>query len=222
MTLWEIADLLRLPHEGHFTVVVAELQHTARGVLGDVERHLRTAGFRSVWRLLPDLQVGIVSLPDGQHDIRGLLRVLRANAPARQGVSPVFEDLGATAGANRLARSALLGAIEGVDHVVMFDDAPLKMTSVAAPEINLRIARSVLAGLDPLPAEQRNVLLQTLSGWFDCDGSTARTAEKLYLHRNTVRQRLNRLQQLTNRTLTNPRHVTELCIALESELRLQR
>lgn len=220
MTLWEIADLLRLPHAGHFTVVVAELEHTARSVLGDVERHLRTAGFSSVWRLLPDLQVGIVSLPDGRHDIRGLLRVLRANSTARQGLSPVFDDLAATAGANRLARSALLGAIHGAEHVVMFDDAPLQTTSVAAPEINLRIARSVLAGLDPLPPEQRTVLLETLGGWFDCEGSAAKTAAKLYLHRNTVRQRLNRLEELTNRSLTNPRHVTELCIALESEQHL--
>lgn len=98
-----------------------------------------------------DLQVGIVSLPDGRHDIRGLLRVLRSNSSARQGLSPVFDDLVATTGANRLARSALLGAVRGAEHVVMFDDAPLQMTSVAAPDINLRIARSVLSGLDPLP-----------------------------------------------------------------------
>lgn len=220
VTLWEIAELLQLPHDGHFTVVVAELQRTARGVLGDVERHLHSAGFRSVWRLLPDVQVGIVSLPGGGQDIRGLLRVLRANSTARQGVSPVYDDLAATAGANRLARSALLGSIGGAEHVVMFDDAPLLMTSVAAPEINLRIARSVLAGLDPLSPEQRTLLLDTLSGWFDCAGSAALTAERLYLHRNTVRQRLNRLEQLTDRSLTNPRHVAELCIALESERHL--
>jgi DNA-binding PucR family transcriptional regulator len=41
----------------------------------------------------------------------------------------------------------------------------------------------------------------------------------LYLHPNTVRQRLRKLEQYTGRALSDPRAAAELCIALETRYR---
>ena len=60
------------------------------------------------------------------------------------------------------------------------------------------------------------MLLRTLETWFACGGSTEETAEALFCHPNTVRLRLRRLTEHTGRSLSNPRDVTELCLALHA------
>jgi PucR-like helix-turn-helix protein/diguanylate cyclase with GGDEF domain len=216
----EIAELLRLPRCGPFVVVIADSPVTAGGVLGEAEERLRSANFVSAWRLTSELQIGIVSLPNGDRDSRGLAELLRSSTASRCGISPVYDDLSGTAAALTLARTALRAALSAPLHVVDFNDSPLNMTAVAEPEINARIAQTVLAGLDELNAEQRALLLETLEVWIDNAGSTAETAGKLFIHRNTVRQRLARLEALTCRSLSEPRDVAELCIAMATRRRL--
>jgi DNA-binding PucR family transcriptional regulator len=46
--------------------------------------------------------------------------------------------------------------------------------------------------------------------------ATAAAAEKLHLHRNTVRYRLRRVEELTGRSLAEPTGVAELHLALEA------
>ncbi|RZM96173.1 helix-turn-helix domain-containing protein, partial [Streptomyces alfalfae] len=43
-----------------------------------------------------------------------------------------------------------------------------------------------------------------------------RAAARLYCHRNTVFNRLRRLEQLTSRSLTRPRDLVEVALALEA------
>ena len=45
-------------------------------------------------------------------------------------------------------------------------------------------------------------------------------AAKIYCHPNTVRHRLHRIEELTDRSLSRPKDVAELCLAFEVELRL--
>jgi DNA-binding PucR family transcriptional regulator len=45
-------------------------------------------------------------------------------------------------------------------------------------------------------------------------------AERLCCHPNTVRYRLRRIEQRTGRSLSRPRDVAELCLALEVYRRL--
>lgn len=60
--LWEAADLLRLPTSGPYAVVAAELPAIGKLGLPTIENKLSVRDIRSAWRLLPDLQVGIVHL----------------------------------------------------------------------------------------------------------------------------------------------------------------
>src|ERR1700756_1029826 len=61
-SLWEAADLLRLPTSGPYVVVAAELPAIGKLGLPTIENKLSIRDIRSAWRLLPDLQVGIVHL----------------------------------------------------------------------------------------------------------------------------------------------------------------
>ncbi|EDX25782.1 hypothetical protein SSAG_05613 [Streptomyces sp. Mg1] len=57
------------------------------------------------------------------------------------------------------------------------------------------------------------MLLTTLGTWLACQGSTTYAAQRLYCHRNTVSNRLRRLEQLTGRSLSDPAQVVELALA---------
>jgi DNA-binding PucR family transcriptional regulator len=191
-----------------------------RHCLPGVEVALQVADVSSAWRLTPDLQVGIVCLPRPEHLTRLLSTLKRLATGSRVGVSPPFDDLAGTAGALRLARIAMAGSLAERSPVTVFDRDSLAVAAVASPEVNRRIATTVLAGLDVMPAHERAVLLDTLEAWLDCNGSTADTAEKIYCHHNTVRHRLHRIEHYTGRSLSVPRDLTALCLALEVERRL--
>jgi hypothetical protein len=221
-TLWEIADILRIAKRGPYVLVAAELEHIGRQSLPGVETALKVADINSAWRLTPDLQIGIVCIPRPEHLARLLTTVKRLATASRIGVSPPFEDLSDTVGALRLARTAMSGSVPGRSLVTVFDRDSLAVSAVASPEINRRIADNVLAGLNTVPAHERAVLLDTLEAWLDCNGSAAETAEKIYCHQNTVRSRLRRIEHHTGKSLTVPRDLTELCLALEVERRLPR
>jgi DNA-binding PucR family transcriptional regulator len=65
------------------------------------------------------------------------------------------------------------------------------------------------------PAE-RELLLDTLRMWFAEQGATSAAADKLHVHRNTVRYRLRRPEDLTGRSLSQPTGIAELHLALEA------
>ncbi|MDP9220465.1 MAG: helix-turn-helix domain-containing protein [Actinomycetota bacterium] len=217
-TVWEMADLLRLPHHGPFVVVAAEPPELGRQALPAVEARLGGVGLASAWRLMPDLQVGVVCLQrSGQLD--RLVEWLRGNAIQRVGVSPPYDELGGTGQALRFARIALSGSVAGA-LVTVFDSAPLAVAAVGTPDVMARFVHNVLGGLDDLPRDDRTVLLDTFEAWLDAGGSANDTAERLFCHPNTVRHRMRRIEERTGRSLTDPRAVTELCLAVEALRRL--
>ncbi len=214
-TLWEAAEILRISRRGPFVVVAAEVPEVGRQALPDMEVRLRSVGLASAWRLLADLQVGIVVLPEsGRMD--QLVAALAKHAEHRVGISPRYSTLDGTREALRFAKFAILGTASGAK-VTLFDDSPLAVTAASTPEVMARIVGSTLGPLDA--AADREVLLDTLEAWRDCGGSTAEAAKQLFVHPNTVRQRLRRIAELTGRTLTAPRDVAQLCLALEATRR---
>ncbi|WRZ26158.1 helix-turn-helix domain-containing protein [Streptomyces sp. NBC_00243] len=67
-----------------------------------------------------------------------------------------------------------------------------------------------------MPVGDRELLLDTLDAWFACGGSADEAAKRLYVHPNTVRTRLRRITERTGRSLTDPRGITELALALRA------
>jgi PucR C-terminal helix-turn-helix domain/GGDEF-like domain len=221
-SLWEAADLLRLPTSGPYVVVAAELPAIGKLGLPTIENKLSIRDIRSAWRLLPDLQVGIVHLRGHATPaaLGKLVEVLRQAATARVGISPPFHELAETSDALRFARLAVAGKPLEDSLVTVFDDTPLAVAAVSAPEVMAKIRSSVLGSLDELPPEERTLLLNTFRAWVEAGGSANDTAAAIYCHPNTVRHRLHRIEELTARSLSRPKDLAELCLAFEVERRL--
>jgi sugar diacid utilization regulator len=214
-TLWETAEILRISRRGPYVVVAAEVPELGRQAIPDAENRLRADGISSAWRLLPDLQVGIVVL-GGPRQLGQLVALLTRRAAYRVGISPQYQALERTGQALRFARIAMTAATPGRAAVTLFDQAPLAVAAASTPEVMRHVTGSVLGALAGLPEAERSVLLDTLEAWRDSGGSASKAAERLFVHPNTVRHRLRRISAATGRSLTAPRDVAELCLALEA------
>ncbi|MFF2197150.1 helix-turn-helix domain-containing protein, partial [Streptomyces sp. NPDC058157] len=149
----------------------------------------------------------------GHHPLEAL-RALLAPLPVRAGISPVVGSPAELAGARRLAALALRAAPPPAGSGAALLDERLPAALVAAdPELAARLREVVLGPVLALPGQEARVLLVTLGTWLACQGSTTYAAQRLYCHRNTVSNRLRRLEHLTGRTLSDPAHVVELALA---------
>jgi PucR C-terminal helix-turn-helix domain/GGDEF-like domain len=218
-SLWEAADLLRLPTTGPYVVVAAELPAIGKLGLPAIENKLAARDIRSAWRLLPDLHVGIVHVRI-RDTISALTSVLRHVATVRVGISPPFDDLAETSDALRFARLAVTGKPSADSLITAFHDTPLAVAAVSAPEVMGKIRSQVLRRLIELPTAESTILLDTFQAWLQEGGSANDTATKIFCHPNTVRHRLRRIEELTDRSLSRPLDIAELCLAFEVEQRL--
>jgi DNA-binding PucR family transcriptional regulator len=78
------------------------------------------------------------------------------------------------------------------------------------------VVHSVLGGVLDLDPDERSLLLETVEVWVEAGGSATEAGKRLYCHRNTVRNRLARLEELTGRSLSDPRSLAEVCTAVEA------
>jgi hypothetical protein len=217
-SLWEVASCLRLPTSGPFVVMAAEVPAVGRQALPAVESKLRGHDVYSAWRLRPDLQVGIVHVKSERlDDIFGLVSRLATN---RVGISSCFDDLRDTPQALHFAKVMLRGRSPQASPVAVFDGSILATAAVAAPEVMVKSIRHALGGFDDLPDDEREMLFETFRVWQDTDASVRSAAEVLICHPNTVRHRLRRIEKHTGRSLSRPRDVAELTLALEVHRRL--
>ncbi len=210
---WEAATLLGLPPDRALAVVVADTRGLAEPSLPGIEQRLAEHGMVSGWRLTPAQQLGIVSLPEGPEGLDYALELLRAVATSRTGVSPLYRSLADTPRALHLAEAALAGIPVARVEVRMFSPSPLAALMACEPGEGRRLADDVLGPVLGLPADDRATLLDTLNAYLDHGGSAEQAAQVLYCHPNTVRYRLRRVQELTDRSLADPRDVAELAAA---------
>lgn len=209
--LAEAQAVLGLPPDGSFVVIVAETRGVAEESLPGIERHLGDRGIVSIWRLTPALQVGLVSLHADQRDVA--LDLLGQTASARAGVSPEYQSLAETPRALDLARSALGMMRPGQVGVRVFGSNMLEALMARNPRDGERLAQHVLGRVLAMPTNDRKVLLDTLSAYFEHHGSARAAAKVLHCHPNTVRYRLRRLHELTGRSLSDPQEIAELAAA---------
>jgi len=218
-SVWEAADCLRLPAQGPYVVIAAELRAVGAEALPGVESKLRSIDAFSAWRLLPDLHVGIVHVrTDKQLD--SVLALVSRLATGRVGVSAQFDDLRETAQALRYARVTLRGRPDPGPSVTQFDGSILATAALSAPEVMVKLVTPTIECFAELSHNERDILFDTFRVWLNNDGSLRTAGELLFCHPNTVRYRLHRIEQRTGRLLTRPRDVAELALAFEVHRRL--
>ena len=218
-SLRDVAGQLRLPINGPFVVVAAQIPSAGDEPLPEIESKLRSLDIYSAWRLLPDLQVGIVHVMSDQKRDR-VVALLSRMTTVRVGVSAAFKDLRDTPQALRVARVMLRGPTDSTSSVAVFDGSILATAAVSAPEVMIKTAGAVFDGFGDLPDEDREMLFETFRVWQDNDASVRGAAEVLICHPNTVRHRLRRIEKHTGRSLSRPRDIAELCLAFEVHRRL--
>jgi PucR C-terminal helix-turn-helix domain/GGDEF-like domain len=212
--LTEMSRLLDLPEREPFAVVIAEVRPPADEGIPRVEQVLRHAGLRSTWRVTRHRQIGVVVVDGARGSLDGLRKILAERATGRVGLSPIYADLTETSRQVSLADLALCCVPRGDSGVVLFDEQPVGALIARSPELSERVAALVLGPVLALDRDEREILLGTLSAWIEEAGSVARAAARLYCHRNTVRNRLQRIETLTERSLTDPVGVSEIYVAV--------
>jgi DNA-binding PucR family transcriptional regulator len=200
-------------------VVAAQVPTGGDEPLREIESKLRSLDIFSAWRLLPDVQVGIVHVKSNQKLDR-VVALLSRTTTARVGVSAAFNDLRDAPRALHVARVILRGPTDSTSSVAVFDGSILATAAVSAPQVMVQTVRTALDGFGDLPDEEREMLFETFRVWQDTHSSVNTAAERLLCHPNTVRHRLRRIEKRTGRSLGRPRDVAELCLAFEVHRRL--
>ncbi|GAA2388562.1 helix-turn-helix domain-containing protein [Streptomyces glaucosporus] len=222
----EVSEALGLPERGRYAVAV--VAGPGRETHRAVVRAAVPAGARVLWHVRADADLGIVLL-GGSGDGSGgggagdgadgpdLLEALAAALPAlpgvRTGIGSAVDGLAAVGDARRLAETALRSAAPGGDPVLLDEHLPAALL-VSSPDLASALAERVLGPVLRLEGGDRDLLLDTLAVWLECDGSARRAGGRLFCHRNTVLNRLRRFEQLTGRSLSRPHEVAELSLAL--------
>jgi hypothetical protein len=211
---WRAATVLGLPQDGGFVVVSAECSSPGTEALPDVERILRRQNLTGAWRLGHDHHEGLVVLPLTYDEAR-LVETLAELATGRVGISAVFARLDGSHAARQEARLAAAAATPGSTEVIRFDEHPLAVLLAASPDPVTALVRRTLGPVLDLPTDEAAIILETARTWLAAGGSTSTAAKTLHLHRNTVRYRLRRLEELVARDLTHPVDAAHIHVALE-------
>ena len=157
----------------------------------------------------------IAGIVQGGHEAMGHLRPRRAREMVFDvGVGRSIRTLGDAAQSMADARVALEHACHHSAAVVRFDD--LDPASWLLASCDQEVAtQKVVELLEPL--RDHAPLLETLRTYFAANMNVADAAVQLNVHRNTVRYRLARIEELLGVALHAPRTIANLHLALLTE-----
>lgn len=204
---------LDLPEQGRYAVVVVRVERAAGRE--PFRRVAMAEGLRFFWRMRTDYEIAVVALEAGV-GLTELSAVLHRHCQGPGGISPVVPGLADLGLARRLAETALRTCGRDARGIVRLDEHLPTALVVSQPELAARLIADVFGPLLDLDPADRALLLETLDAWLECGGSAGRAATRLYCHRNTVFNRLRRLEQLTSRSLGRPRDLIEMTLALDA------
>jgi sugar diacid utilization regulator len=169
-----------------------------------LERALRTAAPGSLFDRRDDSLRALLRVPLG--GVGHLVSAIRSveqklEAPAAIGLSNVCRGSASFPPGFEEARHALLGTtvLKGKPAVLTYDELGaykylLRMSLDSGVRDAHRDAVTILAEYD---AQRATSLLRTLDEFLRRRGNISATAESLYIHPNTLRQRLRRIMELT-------------------------
>lgn len=224
---------LGLAGAGRCVVVAAgfddDSAELARWLLTDAASHL---GRAVVGRDAEGCVVAIVpveateAIPTGADPLAVVTSALRRAGAGLDGSvlrvgTSASSSLSALGGALRSARyGMLLPGAPGDASPVRISDAgevtsAVQLLTAVPDHLRTVFVELVLGRLVEHDARYNSQLVATLSAFLDCGGSWVRTAEQTHLHLNTVRYRIARVEELTQRDLSNTSDRADLFLALQ-------
>jgi hypothetical protein len=203
--------VLNLPGPGPYVVAVAEgiESHSISGSPADA---LAAVGIGSSWMVRGDQSIGVIAI--AHRAMEEVKATLAARATARVGLSPSAPDLGQIAGFSVLADIAMRSIPIGRPAVGALDDNLSAALIVGSAQLARRLVHRVLGPLATLPEWESEALLRTLRSYMELGGSISAVAAATHCHRNTVMNRMRRIQDLTGLSAAHPEQVGELRLAL--------
>ncbi|MBO0787435.1 MAG: helix-turn-helix domain-containing protein, partial [Actinobacteria bacterium] len=140
----------------------------------------------------------------GGHEVPGAGEACRAIGEARQ--ARRLAALGLGDGGARMVDGAQLGSRD-------------LLLALAPEEARASFAQRALGPLLAYDREHGGALLSTLEVFLACSGSWTRAAGKLFIHVNSLRYRIRRIEELTGRNLSSLTDQADLLIALQLNAR---
>ncbi|MBE1534280.1 PucR family transcriptional regulator [Actinomadura algeriensis] len=208
-TVAAVARSFAVPETGRYAVVV---RHPVHGGVREEDLVPFARGTRLVWRRHGVTAVGVAVL--GTAAPTSLAGALDGSGAYRTGVSGALEGL-ASLGRARQGAEAAARTLRGPGLAFLEERFPAAMLQ-ADPGLARQLQAQMLGPVLALDAGRRDALLETLEAWLRAGGSASRVADDLFCHRNTVQNRLRRLEELTGRSLAVPADVIDLGLAVQA------
>jgi hypothetical protein len=178
------------------------------------EDHLGRHGVTSAWFEDAAGPVGFIRVQ--AEGVDELCRALSKLETGFVAVGPIASDPDDLPRCYELTRLLLRARGRGDGGVVTFTQDPLGPFVAAAPIAASELVQQTLGGVLGLPAAERDGLLATLEVFVEVSGSTAASANRLFCHRNTVLNRLRRIEEVTSFSPSRANDLARLCLALRA------
>ncbi|WP_166136825.1 PucR family transcriptional regulator [Nocardioides ochotonae] len=164
------------------------------------------------WHVRSGVSYGLLSgdLPDEP----GIVELFAHAGPGRAGVAASQDGIAGFATAFQLAHRAAETLPRGTRGVVAVSERLPEVLLAGSPQVAPLLVAETLGPVLALPGGQSRTLLDTLAALLRHDGSPTHAAAELFCHRNTVIYRIKQLEQLTGRSLADPRDKMLLALAL--------
>jgi len=205
----EAARRLELPLEAQYLVVVGDDVPVDHAIVVAATARLRARGLESYLGWTGGEFVGVVLLvgrpPDAVVQHLDLLTGWRCGAAVVDGLAAVPRGV-------RLARTVIAAHAEPGVRLLSADWPAVLVT--ANEELARALADAVLGPLLALPDSDRAGVFETLQAYVDGSGSVGDIATQTLRHRNTVRNRLHTVERVTGLSLSKPRDIAVLALAM--------
>jgi hypothetical protein len=214
--LWDTAETLQLPVRGTFLVVVGVQKEPGELARSKASRTIQAAHGVALWRSQGEVEIGLLSLarvPSADTT----LRLLDDAATGPTGVSELFHDLQEVPQFLRQARIACEASRGNPVGATSYASIPLQAMFALSPGAAEDVRRCVFGDLLKLPHNERQELLDTVLAFARAEGSVSECANAIFLHRNSVYRRLQRIHELTGRDPQSPIGMAELYAAIEAD-----
>ncbi|MEU6161553.1 helix-turn-helix domain-containing protein [Streptomyces sp. NPDC047130] len=199
----EAREVLGLGAREPVACVVAPFDGLPDGPVRGGEDRLERLGVTSCWHVRGDITFALVAV--GGTGVDGLARALEPAVVGRAGVAASPDGLAGFATAYRLAAQAADTVPRGTAGVVPVGERLPEVLLRASPEATAVLVEETVSPLLAQPPQQAAVLLETLRALLTHHGSPTHAARQLFCHRNTVIYRMRQIEELTGRSLRDPR-----------------